>query len=226
MRYGLDLHLLDRSQLREALSDAFQKLAFVKETIGDTPTPYIPFPRLQEISFLEQRIAEYSLELSRRRTADTPVRVFYSYSQRDLTALEELNKRLLELKDDKPIEIFWDRNLPGGVEWYPQTMAELKDADAVLLLVSPEFLASRYCQQIEFPAALNLHDCGLAVLVPIIIQTCPWQQTSLARLQSVPAGGAAILESQDQATAWTEAARAILRKIDLVRTTVQPVKAK
>jgi TIR domain len=221
MRFGLDLHLLDRSQLREALSDAFQKLAFVRETVGNTPAIHIPFPKLQEISFLEQRVAEYSLELSRRRTADTPVRVFYCYSQRDLTALEELNKRLLELKDERPIEIFWDRNLPGGVEWYPQTMAELKDADVVLLLVSPEFLASRYCQQIELPAALNLHDCGLAVVIPIIIQTCPWQQTSLARLQAIPAGGTSILESHDPTTAWTQASRAILRKIDLVRRACQ-----
>jgi hypothetical protein len=226
MRAGLDLHLLDRSQLREAMSDAFQKLAFVRETIGNVPDIYVPFPRLQEISFLEERVAEYRLELARRRTADTPVRIFYSYSQRDLTALEQLNKSLLELKDEKPIEIFWDRNLPVGVEWYPQTMTELNEADVVLLLVSPEFLASRYCQQIELPASLNLHDCGLAVVIPIIIKTCPWQETSLARLQAVPAGGTAILESHDPATTWADAARAILRKIDLVRTTVQPLKAK
>jgi hypothetical protein len=221
MRAGLDLHLLDRSQLREALSDAFQKLAFVNETVGNTPPIHIPFPKLQEISFLEERVAEYRLELTRRRSADTPVRVFYSYSQRDSTALEQLNKRLLELKDEKPIEIFWDRNLPGGVEWYPKTMAELKEADVVLLLVSPEFLTSRYCQQIELPAALNLHDCGLAVVIPIIIHPCPWQETSLARLQAVPRGGTAILESHDPETAWTEVAQTILRKIDLVRTAAQ-----
>jgi hypothetical protein len=215
MAVGLDLRILSRSQLRESLTDAFQKLTFVRETIENIPKAHIPFPRLQEVSFLEQRVAEYQLELARRRTLDTPVRIFYSYSRSDESFLVDLNEHLAELKSGRPIEVFWDRNLPPGVEWHAETMAELRDADVVLLLISPDFLASRYCQYVELPASLSLHDCGLAVVIPVIIRTCNWLDTPLGRLQAVSAGGTPIFESKDRQAALAEAARSVFRMIGL-----------
>jgi hypothetical protein len=217
MAGGLDLHILDRSQLRNALSDAFQKLTFVRQTIENIPIAHVPFPRLQEVSFFEQRLAEYQSELARRRTLNTPVRIFFSYSQEDAPFLVELKGHLQKQKGEEPIEIFWDRTLPAGVEWYPETMAELKESDVVLLLVSPEFLASRYCQDIELPAALDLHDCGLTAVVPVIIRSCRWQETTLARLQAVSAGGIPIFEAPDRADALAEAVQAIFRIVGLIR---------
>jgi len=214
---GLDLRLLNRSQLRDALADAFQKLTFVRETIANIPEVHIPFPKLQEVSFLEQRIAEYRLELGRRRTVDTPVRLFYSYSQSDRPFLIELHQHLTTLATGGPIQVFWDCDLPAGIEWLPETMSELKDADVVLLLVSPNFLASRYCHDIELPAALSLHDCGLAVVIPVIILSCSWQETPLARLQAISAGGIPIFEAADRLVACSKAAGSISRIIDLIR---------
>jgi hypothetical protein len=211
------LHLLTPPQLRDALIDAFEKLTFVRESIENIPAPYVPFPRLQEISFLEGRVADYHLELARRRNIDTPVRIFYSYSRRDDSFLVELNEHLLKRKRDAPIEIFWYRDLSPGAERHPKTVNGLREADVVLLMVSPDFLVSRYCQHVELPISLTLHNCGLAVVIPVIIRECSWQETALARLQAISAG-APMCESKDREAAWAEAAESIFRMINLIRT--------
>jgi hypothetical protein len=211
------LHTLTRSQLREAQADAVKKLVFVRGTIKNIPDAHVPFPRLQEISFLEQRVREYQTELARRRKPDTPVRIFYSYSRSDELLLVELDAQLSGLKSEAPLEIFWDRDLEPGVEWHPEIKDELKDADVVLLLVSPQFLASRYCQQVELPAALDLHDCGLASAIPVILRPCAWQETALGRLQTIPRSGKPVIEWTERNDAWAEAARSIASVVNHIR---------
>lgn len=217
MTVDLELHILDPLQLRKALIDAWEKLTFVRESIENMPAVHIPFPRLQEISFFEGRIAAYHLELARRRTVDTPVRLFYSYSRRDESLLVELNERLLNSKGEAPTEIFWYRDLSPGAERHPETVAGLKEADVVLLLVSPDFLASRYCQQVELPTSLTLHNCGLAVVIPVIIRACSWQNTPLARLQAIPPDGTPLFELPDRDAALGDAARRVIRVVESIR---------
>lgn len=214
---GFGLHNLDRAQLREAQADAVKKLAFVKETVKNIPAEYVPFTRLQEISFLEERVREYQTELARRRKPHTPVRVFYSYTQTDRELLMELDEQLSVLKREAPIQTFWDGDLEPGVEWHPEIKDELKNADVVLFLVSPQFLASRYCQQVELPAALDLHDCGLTVAIPIVLRPCAWQETALGRLQAIPRGGKPIIEWTELGEAWAEAAREVSSIVNRIR---------
>lgn len=209
--------MFTRAQLREAQADAVKKLAFVRETIKNIPEAYVPFPRLQEISFLEQRVREYQSELARRRKPDTPVRIFYSYTRSDEKLLIELDEHLSELKSEGPVEIFWDRDLEPGVEWHPEITDELKDADLVLFLASPQFLASRYCQQVELPAVLDLHDCGLATAIPVILSPCAWQETSLGRLQAIPRNGKSIIEYAERRDVWMEVTRDISSAVNHIR---------
>jgi TIR domain-containing protein len=213
----VDLSMFTRTQLREAQADAIKKLAFVKETIKNIPEAHIPFPRLQEISFLEQRIREYQAELARQRKPEMPVHVFYSYSRSDEALLVELDEHLSELKRDGPLEIFWDRDLQPGIEWHSEIKDELKEADVVLLLVSPEFLASRYCRQVELPATLDLHDCGLTSAIPIILRPCSWHETSLGRLQALPRGGKPVIQWTDRTEAWADTASKISTVIQRIR---------
>ncbi len=211
------LHTLNRAQLRAALLDASKKLTFVRETIQNIPEAHIPFPRLQEISFLEQRVSEYQVELARRWTPQAPVRIFYSYSRSDSSLLVELDEQLSGLKSEVPIEVFWDRDLEPGIEWHSEIRDELRDADVVLLLVSSEFLASRYCRKVELPAAFELHDCGLASAIPVILSPCAWQETALSRLQATPQGGKPVVEWTEREAAWAEAARDISSVVNRIR---------
>lgn len=89
-------------------------------------------------------------------------RVFVSYSHRD----EELRDQL---------------------DW--TISKELDQADIVLLLISPDFLASDYCYKIEKGRALERHREGTAQLVSVIMRPCDWKHTDLAEYLVTPTDG-------------------------------------
>lgn len=208
---------LTRGQLRAALSDAARKLSFVKETVRNVPELHIPFHRLQEISFLEQRISEYKAELARRFNGAAAVHVFYSYSRSDEPLMAELDGQLSGMRSEGRIKTFWDRDIIPGREWHSEITEEMQEADIVLFLVSDDFLASRYCQQVELPAAIEMHEQGLVRAVPILLRPCEWQGTPLGRLQAIPRNGRPVTEWVDRNEAWVEIIRGIQTAIDEVR---------
>jgi hypothetical protein len=208
---------LTRGQLRAALSDATRKLTYVKETVRNIPEAYIPFNRLQEISFLEQRLSEYKAELARRFSGAAPAHVFYSYSRRDEPLMAELDEQLSGLRSEGRIKTFWDRDIGPGREWHSEITEELQDADIVLFLMSDDFLASRYCQQVELPAALEMHNQGLVRAVPIILRPCEWQVTPLGRLQAIPRNGRPVTEWVHRSEAFDEVMQGVQTAIDEVR---------
>lgn len=211
------LQELTRGQLREVLADAAKKLDFVKQTVRNIPEAHIPFPRLQEIAFLEQRIKEYREELARRWSQNVPAYVFYSYSRHDLTSMTELDGWLSEMRSKALIKTFWDQRIDPGREWHSEITEELRDADVVLFLVSPNFLTSRYCQQIELPKTLELHNYNLVRAIPVILRSCEWHETSLSRLQAIPKGGIPVADWSDRNEAWGEVTRSIHSVVKQVR---------
>lgn len=197
--------------------DAAKKLAFVKETIRNLPEAFIPFNRLSEIQFLEDRLNEYRGELARRRTPGIPIRVFYSYSRIDEPLLLELDRSFLRLKAESAIETYWDRHIDPGSDWYDEISEELRNADIILALVTPNFLASQYCQQVELPIAVDLHDCGLAKLVPVLLQPSGWQDTMLSRFQAIPRDCRPVGERANLVEAWAEILASIQGLVDEIR---------
>lgn len=211
------LQEMTRAQLREVLMDAANKLDFVNQTVRNIPAAHIPFPRLQEIAFLDQRIKEYREELARRWSQNIPANVFYSYSRHDLIPMTELDGWLSEMRSKALIKTFWDRNMELGREWHSEVLEELKDADIVLFLVSPNFLTSRYCQQVELPKTIELHNNSLVRAIPIILRSCDWHETALGRLQAIPRGGIPIADASNLNEAWGEVTRSIHAVVEQVR---------
>jgi hypothetical protein len=62
----------------------------------------------------------------------------------------------------------------------------------VLLFVSPHFIESKYCYNVEMAEALRRHKAGLATVIPIILRPYPWQDAPFAHLQPLPQDGRAI----------------------------------
>lgn len=205
----MNLRVFTREQLRQALGDAARKLAFVKDTVKNIPEPHIPFPRLHEIEFLEGRIRAYRAELALRWAQGMSVRIFYSYSRREESLLAELDHSLLSLKSEGMIETFWDRHIDAGLDWQTEISEALSDSDIILLLVSPAFFVSRYCLEVELPAALDLHHYGLARVAPVLLQSCEWQGTALAHLQVIPRDCRPITDWPDRTAAWGEVVNSI-----------------
>jgi tetratricopeptide (TPR) repeat protein len=118
--------------------------------------------------------------------AGPPLKVFVSYSHQDDALRERLDVHLSLLKRQGVLEVWHDRRLQGGEHWGEAIHQALEEADIVLLLISPDFIASDYCYGRELMAALERDRRGEAVMVPLLLHPCDWQSAPFARCQAFP----------------------------------------
>ncbi|WAR43341.1 toll/interleukin-1 receptor domain-containing protein [Methylomonas rapida] len=117
------------------------------------------------------------------------IRVFFSYSHADENYRNELEKHLMSLKHQGIIESWHDRRIVAGEEWANRIDDELRKADIILLLVSSDFIASRYCYELEMTEALARHDRREAVVIPVILRPCHWTGLPFGKLQAATRDG-------------------------------------
>ena len=141
-------------------------------------------------------------------------RVFVSYSHKDEGLRDELEVQLSMLKRQRLIEVWHDRRLlPGDhLDW--TISEELDAADVVLLLISPDFLASDYCYKIEKGRALQRHQEGTARLISVILRPCDWTHTDLAQYLVTPTDGKPVTQWPDRDEAFLDVTKSIRRAIE------------
>jgi hypothetical protein len=115
-----------------------------------------------------------------------PAQLFYSYSHKDEKLRDRLEVHLSALKREGLISGWHDRKIGAGTEWKNAIDDNLKAASIILLLVSPDFLASDYCYDVELKFAMEQHEKGQARVIPVILQPCDWNTSIFAKLQALP----------------------------------------
>lgn len=143
-------------------------------------------------------------------------RVFMSYSHKDEALRDQLEVQLAMLKRQGLIEVWHDRRLSPGDHFDVSIHEELDAADVILLLVSPDFLASDYCYRIEKARALARHRRGEARVISVILRPCEWQQTALSRYLVTPTDGRPVTRWPDLDDALLDVAKQIRRAIEQV----------
>lgn len=116
-------------------------------------------------------------------------KIFFSYSHNDESLRDELEKHLASLKHRGLVESWHDRRINAGDEWEPQISAHLQSADVILLLISSDFIASRYCYDLEMAEALRKHKSREARVIPIILRPCDWHDLPFGKLQAATRDG-------------------------------------
>lgn len=137
------------------------------------------------------------------------VRLFYSYSHRDERYRRQLETHLALLRRQGIIREWHDRKIGAGDEWRQSIDRELTHADVIVLLVSPDFMASDFAYLKEMKVAMQRHDAGTARVVPVIIRPVDWHLTPFARLQALPADGNPITLWKNRDLAWRDVAQGI-----------------
>jgi hypothetical protein len=118
-----------------------------------------------------------------------PGRVFVSYSHRDETYRDLLERHVSALRREGLIDLWHDRKITAGAEWRNEIDANLESARIVLLLVSADFIASDYCTDIEMKRALERHAAGEARVVPVIIRAVDgWERMPFGKRRRCPTG--------------------------------------
>jgi internalin A len=111
------------------------------------------------------------------------------------------------------ITVWHDRKIGAGDDWREQIDENLERADIVLLLVSPDFIASDYCYDKEMKRALKRWESGEATVIPVIIRDVNWKHAPFARLQALPMDGIAITKWRDRDSAWRSVSEGIERLV-------------
>lgn len=123
------------------------------------------------------------------------VRIFFCYAREDELLLNQLKNHLQPLQRQGLIKLWSDREIRAGSEWEPPIKKQLDMAQIILLLVSPDFLASDYCYSIEMQHALERHQRGETIVIPIILRPVYWYGGPLGRLQALPTDGKPVTDS-------------------------------
>jgi tetratricopeptide (TPR) repeat protein len=113
-----------------------------------------------------------------------PATLFICYSSVDNEWRVLLQPTLDLLKRDGFINFWYDRMVDAGKNWDEEIQKQLDGSEIVLCLVSREFLAAPYIQEIELPKALDRHEAGKARLIPLIVRSCNWAHSPLYALQT------------------------------------------
>lgn len=149
-------------------------------------------------------------------------KLFFSYCHLDEALRDRLEVHLSLLKQQGLIETWHDRRILAGDNIDAAIDANLESADVILLLVSADFIASKYCYSIEMKRALERHQDGSARVIPVILDDCDWHPAPFGNLNAVPKDGKAVTTWPNQAQAWADAARQIRKAVEKIDYTAAP----
>lgn len=124
--------------------------------------------------------------------------IFIAYHPKDKDKFEELYLHLLDLnKRNKGyiINKVWydgDDLSEGGQQMIHEM---INAADMILLLLSEDSILSPYFSGKALQSCLALHESGKIIVVPIILNTCWWEDTAYRKLEVLPRAGLPIYDS-------------------------------
>ena len=133
-------------------------------------------------------------ELQTLVQTDEPPIVFVSYSHKDEAWKDKLLPQLNNLGRLGILQIWDDRDIKAGVDWYAKIHDILSKTKVAICLISPDFLSSSFCLDEEVSYLLQRRNRGDLEIFPILLRDCVWDEHYwLKRLQMLPRDGKTIL---------------------------------
>jgi len=151
-----------------------------------------------------------------------PRELFYSYAHKDEMLRDELDRHLSVLQHQKLIVGWHDRRIEPSGNWAKKIDEHIKTAHIILLLISSDFIASRYCYEQEMKIALQRHARGEAMVIPIILRPVHWEGAPFGDLQALPRDAKAVTTWDNQDKAFTHIAEEIKKIVLEFRPVVPP----
>ncbi len=150
-----------------------------------------------------------------RSTDDAPpvrnglCKVFVSYARIDEACRVRLSVHLAPLVREGLIDLWSDRAITAGSNWERDIERELAAADIVLLLVTPDFVASVYCFEKEVTEALRRHERNEVRILPVLVKHVDLVNLPFGRFQGLPLNRRPISAWEDPDEAWLEVAQGV-----------------
>jgi internalin A len=122
----------------------------------------------------------------KRNDIQRPLSIFISYSHVDTEYMNRLNVHLAPLKRTEKIENWTDKALLAGENWDNTIKEQLAKSDIILLLLSADFIASRYIWEVELNRALEQEVNKKTRVIPILIRDCFYTDLSFTAKNIIP----------------------------------------
>jgi len=150
------------------------------------------------------------------------IKIFYCYGVKDDAFLITLEKHLKPLKSPLQIITWWEGKIPGGADRQQEIDKQLRESDIILLLVSPDFLASDHCVMIRQQVLERRKtDKGFSV-VPVILRPVGLDDNgAFDGLQQLPKNKLPVSKWRDKDEAWSEVRRGIVEVVEELRSQPQ-----
>lgn len=142
-----------------------------------------------------------------------PIEIFFSYAHKDGRLMDSVRRQLILYDRLHFIEKWYDRKILPGQDFTRMIDERLALAKIILLFVSPHFIESKYCYDVEMQEALRRHQAGEAVVIPIILRPCAWQDSPFGKLDVLPHNGKAITKWRNRDEASLDVAVGIMRVV-------------
>ena len=121
------------------------------------------------------------------------------------------------LKRQGVIDTWHDRRIGAGQEIDSAIDNHINSDEIVLLLVSPDFIASDYCYNIEMTRAMERHSANEAIVIPVILRACDWHHAPFGKLLATPEDGKPVTLWPDRDVAFLQVAQAVRKAAERCR---------
>ncbi|MCB1759777.1 MAG: TIR domain-containing protein [Gammaproteobacteria bacterium] len=147
----------------------------------------------------------------------TRATVFISYSHQDEQWKDRLLSRLRPLLEAERIDLWHDRRIAPGSEWYGEIQSAIERAAIAVCLISSDYLQSTFCTEFEVAPLLARRERDGLILLPLLLSPCRWESVHwLKPIQMLPGDGKSVTADYPgcEDDALGEAARRIARLIN------------
>jgi hypothetical protein len=155
--------------------------------------------------------------------SSAPLEVFVSYSHRDKSLRKKLGSHLAILEKQNLVSLWHDQIIGPGEEWKGKIDDHLNSARIILLLISSEFIASKYCWDIEMNRAMQRHESGECLVIPIILRPADWSGTPFEKLHVLPEDAKPVVEWKSKDAAFLNIVKSIKIAIEKIKNVSQIV---
>lgn len=160
---------------------------------------------------------------SKVKAKKATVRIFVSYSHANAVQQAKLQIHLAQVKRDE-VETWFDDHMAAGDKLSTEISRKLREADIFVALMSPEYLASRWCQ-LEYNRAMGRRAKGSMRVVVVVVRPCAWKDTGASDLKALPRDGRTVIDWRSMDHAFADVAEGIKGAVREVRASM-PAKAK
>ncbi len=202
-----------RSELSRQSADAFSPVLYLR---GDSSAlfdfdgpPALRPPEVRETPAAEAR---------------RPVAVFVSADGSDEAFVTALRAHLAPMIRQRRISVWDPGQITAGADWKATIEEHVAGADLVIVLQSPQYLASDYQYDVEGPRVLERLAAGELAVASVILRPCSWQEGIYGQVAPLRGGDPVGTPGNDEA--WVQVVGELRSMIDAAAASRPPEHAR